>query len=148
MRLISHRGNIDGPNRELENDPSYILKAIGQGFDVEIDVWLIDDNILLGHDFGQYQVDLYFLKNKHLWCHAKNLEALEFMLSNDVHCFWHQEDDRTITSRGFIWTYEGKDLGKNCIACWMDATGRFPSKSVFGVCTDYPNKVQMLLDQN
>jgi hypothetical protein len=148
MRIISHRGNIAGPNKGSENNPSYILEAIDQGYDVEIDVWLIDNRILLGHDYGQHQVELDFLKNKHLWCHAKNLEALEFMLNNDIHCFWHQEDDRTITSKGFVWTYEGKDLGRKSIACWMDADGNFPSSVVFGICTDYPDKVKEILEQN
>jgi len=148
MILISHRGNITGPNSSLENNPSYILDAIKEGYDVEIDVWLIDNKILLGHDYGQHQVSVDFLKNNHLWCHAKNLEALEFMLSNDVHCFWHQNDDRTITSKGFVWTYEGRSLGPKSIACWMDAAGDLPSTDVFGVCTDYPNKVKELLKKS
>jgi DNA gyrase inhibitor GyrI len=70
------------------------------------------------------------------------------MLNNDIHCFWHQEDDRTITSKGFVWTYEGKDLGRKSIACWMDADGNFPSSVVFGICTDYPDKVKEILEQN
>ena len=147
MIIISHRGNIIGPNKDLENNPSYILEAIAEGYNVEIDVWLIDTNILLGHDYGQYQVSLDFLKNDCLWCHAKNLEALEFMLANDIHCFWHQHDDRTITSKGLIWTYEGKLLGTKSVACWMDAHGNFPSFDIFGICTDYPNKVKEILEK-
>lgn len=147
MRIISHRGNISGPNPGSENNPNYILDAIAQGYDVEIDVWYIDNRILLGHDYGQHQVDLEFLKNKQLWCHAKNLEALEFMLENNIHCFWHQEDHRTITSNGFIWTYEGYALGKKSIACWMNAEGNFPSSIVFGICTDYPYKVKEILEE-
>ena len=56
MRLISHRGNIKGPNPDQENRPWYIDEAILQGFDVEVDVWLVDDEIVLGHDFPQYYV--------------------------------------------------------------------------------------------
>jgi hypothetical protein len=148
MKIISHRGNITGPNKGAENKPEYILEAITQGFDVEIDVWYIDKRVLLGHDFGQYQINPSFLKNKHLWCHAKNLEALEFMLENDIHCFWHQGDNRTLTSKGFIWTYEGHSLGRKSIACWMNADGDFPSPGVFGICTDYPYKVKDILEQN
>jgi hypothetical protein len=145
MKIISHRGNIAGSNRQIENQPAYIQAAMSKGYDVEIDVWYIDDKILLGHDYGQYQVSLDFLKTDNLWCHAKNLDSLEFMLSNDIHCFWHQEDDRTITSRGFIWTYEGRDLGKKSVACWMDAIGDIPSLSIYGICTDYPDKLKDLL---
>ena len=43
MKLISHRGNINGPNKTEENSPEHILNAINNGYDVEIDVWFIDD---------------------------------------------------------------------------------------------------------
>jgi hypothetical protein len=23
----------------------------------------------------------------------------------DIHCFWHQDDDVALTSRGFVWKY-------------------------------------------
>jgi glycerophosphoryl diester phosphodiesterase len=42
MLLISHRGNISGPQPKLENTVAYIEQAINQGFDVEIDVWFQD----------------------------------------------------------------------------------------------------------
>ena len=38
MIFISHRGNISSKNTNRENSPEYIDEAIGQGFDVEIDV--------------------------------------------------------------------------------------------------------------
>ena len=39
MILISHRGNIDGPNEVRENSPYYIMEALEAGYDVEIDLW-------------------------------------------------------------------------------------------------------------
>ena len=39
MKLIAHRGNIDGPNPERENSPEYIEEALKAGYDVEVDVW-------------------------------------------------------------------------------------------------------------
>jgi hypothetical protein len=38
MLLISHRGNLKGPDSTLENSPSYIQKALDLGFSVEIDL--------------------------------------------------------------------------------------------------------------
>ena len=38
MKLISHRGNINGPDLEKENTIEQIFIAIGKGFDVEVDV--------------------------------------------------------------------------------------------------------------
>ena len=101
MKFISHRGNIDGPNPEWENDPSRIEDVLNKGYDVEIDVWKIGSKLFLGHDGPQFPIDYGFIKNESLLCHAKNLEALEYMLKmDDVHCFWHQEDHDTITSNG------------------------------------------------
>ena len=92
MRLISHRGNIAGKQPGLENMPEYIKDTLEKGYDVEIDVWW-KNGFLLGHDEPMYHVDLEFLKNQKLWCHAKNIEALYEMQKNGIHCFWHQEDD-------------------------------------------------------
>ena len=39
MKLISHRGNLEGRKPELENNPEYIDEALSKGYDVEIDVW-------------------------------------------------------------------------------------------------------------
>lgn len=117
IKLISHRGNLVGPNTELENSFEYILSAIDQGVDVEIDLRYIDGNWWLGHDGPQYLIDLKLLdsfKNK-LWCHCKNFQALEEFQNTDFNYFWHQEDDHTLTSKGFIWTYPGKDVGNNNI---------------------------------
>ena len=46
MLFISHRGNIDGINVKNENKPSYILNALKNNFDVEVDIWLIDNSFI------------------------------------------------------------------------------------------------------
>ena len=38
MKLIAHRGNINGSEPDNENSPEYIDKCIELGFDVEIDL--------------------------------------------------------------------------------------------------------------
>ena len=110
MIFISHRGNMTGINPKRENEPLYIVEALEKGFDVEIDVWYKKGQFYLGHDEPQYKVKREFLQNRKLWCHAKNIEALNKMLKEDIHCFWHQEDDVTLTSKGFMWTYPGKKI--------------------------------------
>ncbi len=37
MIWIAHRGNLEGPNKERENEPSYLKEAIEAGYDVEVD---------------------------------------------------------------------------------------------------------------
>ena len=136
MILISHRGNINGPRKELENKPQYIENALKLGYDVEIDVWSIDRVFYLGHDKPQYEIDLDYLRNKKFWCHAKNIETLNKMLKEDIHCFWHQEDDVTLTSKGYMWTYPGKPLTDKSICVLPEKNNEKPKKCL-GICSDY-----------
>ena len=114
MVLISHRGNIDGKNTEFENQPSYIDDAIKLGYNVEIDVWYIDNKLYLGHDSADYQIDIDWLKSRlsKVWIHCKHLPAIEYFHNNtDVmvrgygNYFFHNTDDTTITSKGYLWVY-------------------------------------------
>ena len=142
MIYISHRGNIEGKSEKNENNPEYIMKAVDKGFDVEIDVWLLEKKYYLGHDNPQYKIERSFLANEKLWCHAKNLEALEGMMaSKDIRFFWHQEDDVTLTSDNFIWTFPGKKLMKNSICVMPEVSRIKPSdqtlKNCVGICSDF-----------
>ena len=110
MILISHRGNVSGSNPNYENSPSYINHALNKGFECEIDVWMIDSFIYLGHDEPKYKTSTDFISNNKLWCHAKNKEALRFMLDHNIHCFWHEKDRFTITSKGIAWCHENSKL--------------------------------------
>jgi len=137
MKLISHRGNINGPEPDKENDPSHIEMAISGGYDVEIDVWLINDELFLGHDYPEHKIELQFLSKNGLWCHAKNIEALDFLMSHNMRCFWHQGDDVTLTYPDmFLWTYPNKTLTKRSICVYLDGvpTG---VRDCYGVCSDH-----------
>jgi hypothetical protein len=143
MILISHRGNINGESK-FENSPHHIDTALSLGYNVEIDVWDMSGNLFLGHDYPQYNINLEYLKNDSFWCHAKNLEALEVMLKNDIRCFWHQEDDFTLTSDNHIWTYPLKDVtNKSIIVCkTLGESIKYSTKDIYGVCSDYVSKIQ------
>lgn len=137
MIKIAHRGNISGPSQQNENEPSYIVKALKEGFDVEIDVWLIDDKLYLGHDMPEYLVGLSFVKNDKFWCHCKNIDALKFLLHNNVRCFFHNTDDATLTSDGYIWTHPRKYLTEKSICVMPERDSFNIPKYVAGVCSDY-----------
>ena len=138
MKVISHRGNLNGPNPSTENSIPAINIALYHGFDVEIDIWYKNNNWYLGHDKPKYLIDESFLQNKKLWCHAKNLDALNLMLKNNkIHCFWHQNDDFTLTSKSYIWTYPTKEIKDNSIIVLRSKKDKVPKKC-FGVCTDFP----------
>ena len=137
MIYISHRGNMDGVYPDFENNPIYINKALKNGFDVEIDVWCMDNRWYLGHDSPQHEITLSYLKDDRFWCHAKNVDALHGMLKEgNIHCFWHQEDDVTLTSKGFIWTYPGEQLTENSICVLPEKNKEIPKKA-FGICSDF-----------
>jgi hypothetical protein len=139
MIIISHRGNLNGPGASQENNPLYIQQAINVGFDVEIDVWFIDGSFFLGHDAPVYKIELDFLKQNGLWCHAKNLDALEQMIkSSNIHCFWHETDKFTLTSESVIWTYPGQQTGRHSVIVTNDPV----DSNIYGVCTDYPFNYQ------
>ncbi len=143
MKLISHRGNIFGKNPDLENRPDYILQAIKKGYDCEIDVWLVRNKIFLGHDKIKeklYEVKIDFLKNKKLWCHAKNIEALNLMIKSNIHCFWHEDDLITITSKGWLWCHPRQKKGfKNSITV-LPELYKTKTNTFEGICSDYIEK--------
>lgn len=142
---ISHRGNINGRNPEMENHPDYIKKALDLGYDVEVDVWYKNNKFYLGHDEPQYEISKELLSNSKLWCHAKNIEVLnkinEFYhidyFFTTINCFWHQNDDYTLTSHGYIWTYPNKPILQNCIAVLPELYPDWDISKAIGICSDY-----------
>jgi hypothetical protein len=138
MLMISHRGNLDGKNESRENSPLYIEEALEKGYNVEIDVWHENHTFFLGHDSPQYEIDINFLKDERLWCHAKDIESLEIMVHNGIHCFWHQQDDYTFTSNGHIWAYPGRPLLPSTICVKPEAACYEEGEllNCAGICSD------------
>jgi len=143
MILIAHRGNINGKVEKLENSPSYIDFAIEQGYDVEIDVWYHQHEFWLGHDEPSYEVSLKWLTDRKdsLWIHCKDLISIdmlrELQIRNnvDLNYFFHDEDDCTLTSKGDLWVYPGKQPVKNSIAV-MPEWHRDNTEFCKGICSD------------
>jgi hypothetical protein len=140
MLIISHRGNIDGVNKFFENNPVHIFNLLKNNIQVEIDVWFKDGNILLGHDEPQHIIDYEFLKQDGLWCHAKNLNALYYMIQNNIkNYFWHQEDYFTLTSSKYIWTYPTNLVTDKSIIVDLSKNWKNKNYDCFGVCVDFLN---------
>ena len=144
MILISHRGNTNGPNPLKENHPHYVEKTINMGYEVEIDVRLINNKIYLGHDDQQHEIDLDWLLNwkDKLWVHCKNIQAIEYFHHTGLNYFWHDIDTMTLTSKGYIWAHPGKQPIKYSIAVMPELkyklTGIEEDLSICsGVCSDF-----------
>jgi hypothetical protein len=143
MILISHRGNTNGRFELHENEPNYIDIALSKGYDVEIDVWYVDNILYLGHDKPQYEIDFKWLLNRFnkLWIHCKNVESVVYFkdCGYDVNYFWHQEDTLTLTSKNHIWVYPGKQPVKNSIAVTPEINDDDITECI-GVCSDIIEK--------
>lgn len=143
MILISHRGNINGPNPELENTIEYIEIALSKGFEVEIDVWGIDGDLWLGHDEPLYKIDWDWLEkyDDRFWIHCKNIDALLYLSDIDYskinyNYFWHETDKVTLTSFSWIWAYPGNQPITGSIAVLPELYDDDVSDAA-GICSDY-----------
>lgn len=140
MVLISHRGNLNGSIPERENSPAYIDEALNAKYFVEVDVWY-EKGWWLGHDKPQYKMPKAYFGSEscYFYYHAKNPAALARLckIPSTYHCFWHQEDDYTLTSYGLVWVYPGKKLlpGSICVLPERGFTGDI--KKCYGICSDF-----------
>lgn len=163
MKIISHRGNLHGPNTAKfgENHPDSIMYVLyNTNFDIEIDVWRIDKGYWLGHDSPEYYIGSRFgswnlmqeiFKNGRCWLHTKNPAAL-FDLSNDVtiepNFFWHDKDDYTLTNHKVIWTYPDKIIsGSSDNQVIVDHSRKKLPQNLYGICTDYPLEQKEIQNQ-
>lgn len=156
MILIAHRGLFNGYDEEKENHPDQIKAALAAGFDAEIDVRLIDGKWFLGHDEPTHEVPEAFLSQKGLWIHCKNVEALNALASvpkaHGVNFFWHQSDDFTLTSLGYVWTFPNKPLLARSILNqpewtkgWFDDPSIFNTDSYAGICSKFVGAIRSAL---
>ena len=145
MIIIAHRGNVDGPNPERENNPDYIDEALSMGYDVEIDLRSKDKQLFLGHDKPQYKITWWWLakRNDQLWIHCKDLNTLDYLTSHTsgYNYFWHENDAYTLTSKKFIWSNPNMPSTLNTVILmpeWSNKDfSKLKVKNCYGICSDY-----------
>jgi hypothetical protein len=142
MLIISHRGNLKGPQPQHENRIDYLENALNEGFNVEFDIWMKGKDLYLGHDYPTYYLkvkDYRILFLKKVWVHAKNLQALNFLIKRKINCFYHKDDKSTLTSNKFMWMFPVVGNFPRAIFVLPELKKNLNlSKSNFkGVCTDY-----------
>jgi hypothetical protein len=138
MIYISHRGNVNQKNIEFENTIEYIDNAINKDFDVEIDVWYLNNNFYLGHDKPNSHIKLSWLLDNapRLWVHCKNTDALVYLKEHDIfNFFWHQKDKVALTSKQYIWAYPGQQPISQSIAVLPEMFNDDISQCI-GICSD------------
>ena len=155
MTIIAHRGLLNGQNSEMENKQDQIDKCINLGFDVEVDLWMIDKKFYLGHDYPKYIINLDWLieRKNSLWIHCKNLESLDCLSehSYDLNFFFHDKDPYTLTSKSIIWAYPKMPTSKNTVIVSLDASDEtivdyYKLNKIKGICTDYPIRLREIIN--
>ena len=104
----------------------------------------------LGHDAPDYPVTWWWLAGRanYLWIHCKDITTLHQFsnATNGYNYFWHQEDDFTLTSKQYIWTYPGKPYtNRSVIVCPEWHGPEWNSLRVvdcYGICTDFVEKLK------
>ena len=146
MKIISHRGNIKGPNPQKENRPSYIDCAIQLNYYVEVDIRWQDNNFWLGHDEPQYCIDSTWMESRKdkLWFHCKNQEAAIKMhnLNKNYLYFCHSNDSYVLTSTEHLWVHDlNSTIDHSCIVPLLTIQSIQTYKNIqpFAVCTDFVN---------
>jgi hypothetical protein len=139
--IISHRGNLYGPDPNSENSPKQIQSVIHLGLDVEVDLWWVNGCFYLGHDELQYEVSAEWLHHyrDNLWIHCKNGTALEKVSNSflkDLRYFFHITDSYTLVSNGVVWTHPSAPPLENSISVLPELWE--PTDNLLGICTDYP----------
>lgn len=143
MKLIAHRGNFEGIKKDRENSPQYIQEAVDNGFDVEIDVRLIENRWFLGHDQPQYEIKIEDYLATKFWLHCKNSKAFEELAKNyrKANFFWHQTDEYTMTSSGLIWAFPGSKRLYNSVVLFPKSKEEV--HDVYGVCDNDFSKIKL-----
>lgn len=141
MKYIAHRGNYKGKQLANENNPEYILEAINNNFDCEIDLRIKNSEYYLGHDYSQYKISVnWLLENKNrLWVHIKDKSLLEQSLLNDLHWFWHENDTITLTSKGIKWCYPSVIIQNSVLnqtTITEDLLKKIKNNYFYGICYD------------
>ena len=149
MKIISHRGNINGPIPNKENRPSYIDCAIQLGLDVEVDIRYVYGEFWLGHDSGDYKVsDTWILQRKNnKWFHCKDLYSACALHKLDINIikFCHTYDSFVLVSNGTIWVHDlNLLLNEHCVIPLMTISdiNKYNGRGVYGICTDFPTELK------
>lgn len=137
-QFIAHRGNTHGPQPTFENQIQYLLHAYDECGAIECDIQTYNGQLYFGHDDPQEIVSPDLIMQDNWFCHAKDLESLGTLLDMGAHCFWHQQDTVTLTSKGYIWCYP-KHYPEHERAVWLDFEDSFASMDLvkgWGLCSD------------
>ena len=157
MLIVSHRGNLEGPDPSRENTLEAVEECLRLGFGVEVDLNSCDGGWRLGHNEplrDMNWVNLNQIDLSGVFIHLKfpGVVVPDLVLAD---LFAIEEDSFVLTMRGRIWSrYRVNFVGSKTIVCapelddCEDSLEGFVKiclkQGAYGICTDYPLEVQRL----
>jgi len=156
MKIIAHRGNLNGPDPATENTIAQLLRAINEGFEIELDTWYHKGGIYIGHDGPKNKISYTQLLEltESGWIHWKNEAIIDFFafavggfvpVSNQRY-FCHDKEPFTKTLNGCYWLYPGTPITDDMlsapaiVACLPELAPEWDISRATHICTDYPFK--------
>ncbi len=150
--IISHRGNLYGPQTANENSRESIIETIENGFCIEIDLWKLHvGQLWIGDKKPEYRIfhqELDKHRNK-MYINCKNEEASEYCFDHKYR--WFKDSGPIFTLNGDSWIHANlpestsiEDVDYNKIIFLPEQSDRKDMNPLpFGlsdwhVCTDYP----------
>ena len=153
MIVISHRGNLTGPDGDCRYDK--VRRALDLGFDVELDVRSRDGELFVGHDRMLYPLSDLTLTEREasrVWFHAKDWRAAAAVGASGRLCFCHGDEESAFVANGYghvLWMHprvnpelSAADGIRDKVLLDVDGHPRVEYAALqdlpFAICTDWP----------
>lgn len=128
---IYHRGNSRRAPA-VENDPVRLSTIVAAGGHVEVDVWLHEGVVFVGHDAPATVVDWSWLVDiaSRALIHCKDgatfvgLRTWFAERGIEADLFYHTTEDYALSTGGKIIVYPGQPLFPNCLSMMPESVGR------------------------
>jgi hypothetical protein len=118
--IISHLGNIDGRQPELENTLKYVQASLKAGWHVCVDVQLLNGGFVLPNENGFSVAPPSFFSQQRVWSRCYNAETLDALCTIGAHAFMGGEIPLSLTTAQFIWTMPPRELSPRSIAAFPE----------------------------
>ncbi len=152
MKIISHRGNIDGPGSDCERDR--VEMAIDAGFYVELDVRRAFNELMIGHDKLLYKLPVDWIRKPladRFWFHAKDVATFNELGALGLRVFMHTDEPFAVVfPERLKWIhpvhnpvvydrFTVKDVAVD-VAGYPRLDVTSVTHSPYAICTDWPNQ--------
>ena len=162
MEIISHRGNLYGPEPTIENTVKALQVALHKGFSIEFDLWYHEGEYWLGHDKPQKKILPWKIHEwveeypkAMLYCHCKDIVTLQRFvyvhykhLKNQCIPFFHDIDECILLANGNLQVHpkyvnNAYIFPEQSIAVLpqlkdFEYYDKETMKKFMGICTDHP----------